>query len=99
MKMPENVAENSLDAIDARIDAFIGTLKPGPSKRMITEVYRPFCKAMVKMHRVDDVDEVVHAAGVLVANIVRETAMSCSRDPKRMKLAILIHAKRLIKNE
>jgi hypothetical protein len=93
----ENTAENSVDAIDARIDVVIGTLPAGPTKSLITEVYRPFCKRMMKMNQVEDVDEVVRAVAVLVANIVRECAVTTSRDPKRQVLHILHNVKRMLK--
>jgi hypothetical protein len=91
--------ENSDQAIDARIDVLIGKLPIGPHKTFLTEVYRPYCKAMMKMaNRGDDGKEVADAFCVLLSNMIREAAMTLARDHKRMAAGILAATKLILKN-
>jgi hypothetical protein len=85
--------DNSHAAIDLRIDTMLQAVDPPePHRVLIDRVYRPFVKILAAWEEQNiEADAAIQAALSLLANLIRETAVSTSDDPPRMRALMLLH--------
>ena len=89
---------NDDEAIDSRVDGFLKGMPLETSLYdVIHDVYRPYCKVLMKANkREEEADMVVSAVAMLIANMITELALATSNNPPAMSTSFVRRIRELM---